>query len=115
VSGLLSLFHFASNYCGVKSGVFPGLYDGLPCPNGTPQLTSLQDTLLIVANVVRILIMAAGSLAVIALIVAGIYYVASGGDAGRVKRAKDIIINTTVGLVLIIASYEIVTFIAGGF
>ena len=36
-------------------------------------------------------------------------------DPGRIKRAKDILINMTIGLLLIMASYAIITFISKGF
>jgi hypothetical protein len=45
----------------------------------------------------------------------GYFHLASTACAGRVKRAKDIMVNTTVGLVLVIISYAVVTFIASGF
>ena len=113
---VLSLFRLAANACGTKTGVLPSLYDGIPCAaNNSPEIHNLQDLLTIVANVVRILIAVSGSLAIILILVAGVYYITSLGDPARVKRAKDIITNTVIGLVLIIAAYAIVTFIAGEF
>jgi len=63
----------------------------------------------------RILIAISGSLAIIAIFVAAIYYITSTGDPSRVKRAKEILINTVTGLILIIMSYAAVTFISGNF
>ena len=110
------LFRLAANACGTKTGLLPSLYDGLQCKNGpTPDLTTMSDILIVGGNVMRILIMAAGALTVIAIILSGIFYIASTGDAGRVKRAKDILVNAMVGLVVILISYSLVTFIAKGF
>jgi hypothetical protein len=115
VSTWQGYFHLASTACGTNTGAFPSLYDGMQCVDGSPILTSMHDIVRIVGNVVRILIFASGALGVIAIMAAAVYYIVSAGDAGRVKRAKDIMVNTTVGLVLVIISYAVVTFIASGF
>ena|SRR5664279_209410 len=112
---LLSLFKLAAG-CGTKNGFLPGLYDNIPCPDGRNfKLNSLGDALNIVWNISRILIAAAGALAVIFILVGAIYFIISTGDAGRVKKARDIITNAVVGLLIIIAAYAVVTSISGGF
>jgi len=112
------LFKLAVDYCGTKSGLLPNLYDSVTCTsdaNGTlaPQISSLQDLLVLGGNVVRILTALSGGLAVIVIIVAALFYITSTGDPARIKRAKEILINTTIGLVLIISVYAVVTFIIG--
>ena len=110
------VFQLAANACGTHTGILPSLYDGFCTKGGsTPHLRSLQDIGLFISNIVRILIALSGSLAVIVLMVASIYYITAMGDPGRIKRAKDIILYTMVGLVLIIMSYAIITYIAGEF
>ena len=116
----LHLFHFAASSCGTKTGALPSLYDKLPCaPDAqgtpTPGIQSIQDVALMVGNVVRILIAISGSLAVILLLVAAIYYITATGDPGRIKRAKEIIIQTVTGLVVIIMAYAVITYITVGF
>ena len=66
------------------------------------------------ANITQIAIALAGGLAVLLILVAAIYYIISGGDPGRTKLAKDIIQNTVIGLVVIIAAYAIVSLFANG-
>lgn len=101
--------------CSVPSG-FPGLYDGFTCSTpGVPDIKSLQDIGLLIGNVVRILIALSGSLAIIMLLVASIYYITATGDPARVKRAREIIIQTVTGLILIVLSYALVTFVTGNF
>jgi hypothetical protein len=101
--------------CTTNHGILPNIYDGLDCDNGAPSLKTMADILLIVANLTRTLIMLSGAIAMVAIMVAAVYYVASVGDPGRIKRAKDILTNLAIGLVLIIAAYAIVTYIAKGF
>jgi hypothetical protein len=108
-------FAAVGNSCGTKTGIFPSVYDGLGCTNGTPTIKSLQDSVIIVGNIARILIAMSGAIAAILLIVASIYYITAMGDPARIRRAKDIILYTMVGLVLIIMSYAIISYIVRGF
>ena len=67
----------------------------------------------IVSNVLRTLFFILGVLAVIMIIYAGIQYVISAGDSGKVTKAKNTIIYSVVGLVVAIMAYAIVGYIAG--
>lgn len=112
----LSLFHMANSACGTQTGRLPSLYDHLGCDNGgNPTISGLSDIIIIIGNVVEILLAVAGSIAVVVILISAVFYVTSAGDPGRVKRAKDILFNTVIGLVIIIASYAMVAFVAGGF
>jgi hypothetical protein len=119
VFAALHLFRLAASACGTKTGALPSLYDpgpGFSCDaNGNFQIQSLQGALVLIANVVRILIAISGALAIIAIVVASIFFVISAGDPAKVRRARDILNNAVVGLVLIIGAYAVVTFIAKGF
>ena len=116
-------FKLAASACGTHTGWLPSLYDPgtingsrFTCnAKGEIQIDSLEAMLIVVANAVKILLALAGSIAVITIIIAGIYFIISTGDAGRIKRAKDILINTVVGLAIIVTAYAVVMFIAGGF
>jgi Type IV secretion system pilin len=110
----LHLFYFASSACGTKTGVLPSIYDNLGCSNGQIVITSVHDVLQIITNLTQIALMLSGGLAVVLILVAAIYYVISAGDPGRTKLAKDIIQNTVIGLVVIIAAYAIVNLFASG-
>lgn len=111
----LQLFHLAAT-CGANQGILPSLYKDL-CNSSTNEveIKSVSDVAHIIANLVQILIAVSGALAIITILVAAIYYITSTGDPGRVKKAKDILINTATGLILIIMSYAVVTFISGNF
>jgi hypothetical protein len=113
----------AANACGTKTGFLPSLYDSGSNSGGTfscdaagnVHINSVQGVLVIVGNALRILIAISGALAAAVIIVAAIYYIISNGDAKRIQQAKEILTNAIVGLVLILASYAIVTWIATGF
>lgn len=57
----------------------------------------------------------AGIVAVVVIIVAGIMYATSAGDAGNVTKAKNLILYSIVGLVVIFAAFAITNFVIGRF
>lgn len=71
------------------------------------------DTLL--ANILNMAYYIGGSVAVIVIVFAGIMYVASAGDAGRITRAKNMILYAVVGLIVILAAFAITNFVIGRF
>ena len=97
----------------IYGAVGPGLYDNL-CSNGQPQLGALGDISHLILNLIAIILWLAGSLAIIFIIVGAIFYIISAGDPSRLKRAKDILTNVVVGLVVIFLAYALVQFISNG-
>lgn len=75
------------------------------------QGTGIGAMLTIAINIMTII---AGTVAVGALVYAGIIYSSSRDDSTQVKKAKDIIKNTIVGLVLFVALYIVIEFIVPG-
>lgn len=79
------------------------------------EFTAIGDVVIVAANVIRILLQFGGALAVIFIIYGGILYVISTCDPGRISKAKETISQAVIGLIISIAAYGIVTFIAGRF
>lgn len=69
----------------------------------------------IVKNVINVILVVLGMAAVIMIIIGGIRYTVSNGDASAIKGAKDTILYAVVGLVVAILSYAIVNFVLGRF
>jgi type IV secretion system pilin len=78
---------------------------GIPC--STPNLGSA------VANTVALVMSVLGGLALIFIIVGGLQYVLSAGNPKRATQARETILYAVIGLVVAIAGYAIVTFLAG--
>jgi uncharacterized membrane protein len=57
----------------------------------------------------------AGVAAVIVIVVAGIFYTMSEGEAARIKRAREAIIYALAGLVVVMIAFVITNFIIGRF
>jgi hypothetical protein len=60
-----------------------------------------------------VLIFLVGAIAVIMLILGGLQYVISNGDAKRVESAKNTILYAIIGIVIAILAYAIVGFVTG--
>lgn len=73
---------------------------------------SADNVLLGVLNTVYFV---AGIVGVIAIIVSGIFYTISQGDASKIQRAKDGILYSVVGLVIVMMAFVITNFIIGRF
>lgn len=69
----------------------------------------------ILANVLNLAYFVAGTIAVVVIIVAGIMYSTSAGDSGRVTKAKNLLLYSVVGLVIVMSAFVITNFVTGRF
>lgn len=76
---------------------------------------SQDDFSKLMQNVINLLLLVLGMIAVIAIIIGGIRYVTSNGDPGQIKSAKDTILYAVIGLVVAIMAYAIVGFVLAQF
>ena len=65
--------------------------------------------------IINLLLFIIGAIAVIMVIIGGLRYVLSGGDANAVTSAKNTILYAIVGLAIAILAYAIVNFVVGAF
>lgn len=64
-----------------------------------------------ISAIINSVIFALGIVAVIVIILGGVQYMTSSGDAGKVKKAKDTILYGVIGLVICVLAYAIVNFV----
>jgi len=57
----------------------------------------------------------AGIVAVITIIIAGIMYTSSNGDAGRITKAKNLLMYAVIGLVIVLVAFGVTNFVIGRF
>jgi len=69
----------------------------------------------VVHNILNLAYFLAGLIAVIVIIIAGITYATSGGNAASMTKAKNMILYSVIGLVVIIAAFAITNFVTGRF
>lgn len=79
------------------------------CGNtGADPLTGANGTL---AKVTRLIAYIAGIVAVIVIIVAGIMYATSGGDPSKASEAKNAIIYSLIGVVIVVVAQGVIIFV----
>jgi len=67
----------------------------------------------VVQNVLYLVYFAAGITAVLTIIIAGFKYTVSGGDAAATAKAKNLILYSVVGLVVVVSAFLITNFVTG--
>lgn len=78
---------------------------GVPTMGGDALLT----------NILNLVYFILGAVAVVVIIVAGMMYTLSGGDTGKVAKAKDMILYAVIGLVVAVSAFAITNFVIGRF
>jgi hypothetical protein len=66
------------------------------------------------ANILSLVYTWAAVIAVIVIIVAGLFFVTSRGDAAQIKRSKDAIRGAVIGLIVVFVAFVITRFVIGG-
>ena len=69
----------------------------------------------VVKSITSTILYVLGILAVVMLIIGGVKYATSGGDAKAVTDAKNTILYALIGLIIAILAYAIVSFVLGVF
>jgi len=83
------------------------LVDGGSTDIDIPKLTSEQ----VLQNGLNLAYFLAGTVAVIVIIIGGIMYATSAGNSGGVTKAKNMILYSIVGLVVVIIAWAVTNFI----
>jgi hypothetical protein len=104
--GFSALVLFASNAFAQGSSFFDNPQTGA-APNAAAQGTLGQNITTLVNYILGLL----GLIAVVMLVYAGVLMVTAGGNEDQVGKAKKIITYGVIGIVIILLSYTIVTFV----
>lgn len=64
-----------------------------------------------VKNILNTVFAWVGTIAVIVVIIGGVFYIISQGDPGKVARAKNAILYALIGLIVTLLSFAIVNFV----
>jgi len=89
------------------------------CPTGSTNPicksktgTSIESYITIIINTILMIL---GAVSVLVIIIGGVMYTLSSGEATAVKKAKDTILYAVIGLVIAILAYAIVRFVVTQF
>lgn len=71
-----------------------------------------QDTLVSnITNILNAVVGVLGLVCVVVMIIGGVQYMTSSGDAGKVKTAKNTILYGLIGLVICVLAFALVNFV----
>ena len=102
----------------MTSGVFAAKKDGSGAKNAknytdTTNDGNETDLMGMFKTIISVILGVVGLIAVVVIILGGIQYMTSSGDAGKVKKAKDTIMYGVIGLVVALLAFAIVNFVLG--
>ncbi len=106
VSSLAALTATEKQLCTGSNNQVVGTGPDEKCVPKTGKTLTGADSYL--TDIINLLLFLAGAIAVIVIIIGGIRYITSTGDAMRIKQAKDTILYGIVGLIIAIFAYAIV-------
>ncbi|MGB4762549.1 MAG: hypothetical protein WBP12_04315 [Candidatus Saccharimonas sp.] len=89
--------------------------DGADAARGAQQPTNLFGDSGIFSQISSVLLFIVGAIAVIMIVIGGLRYVISGGDASQVQSAKNTILYALVGVIVAILAYAAVNFVIHNF
>lgn len=75
---------------------------------GSQTLTGGQG---LIANIIRLLLLVVGALAVVFVIIGGYQYVTSAGNEEAAEKGKKTLVNAIIGVVVVILAYVIINVI----
>lgn len=77
---------------------------------GCSGTTAEADLPTVIQNILDGIILVLGTVAVVIIIVGGVQYMTSSGDAAKLQRAKNTILYACIGLVICVLAFAIVNF-----
>lgn len=88
---------------------------GADSARGTDQSADLFGQTGIFQTITNVLLFILGAVSVIMIIIGGLRYVISGGNATAVTAAKNTILYAIVGVIVALLAYAIINFVLGSF
>ncbi|MEK7580570.1 MAG: hypothetical protein AAB465_03115 [Patescibacteria group bacterium] len=85
--------------------------DALQSTAETAGLKGETDVTVIIGRIINIVLGFLGLIAVVIIIIGGFMWMTSGGDEPKIKKAKDLILNGVIGLLIIVISYAAARFV----
>jgi len=92
-----------------------GVQGGADSARGADQTTELFGQTGIFRTITNVLLFILGAISVIMIIIGGLRYVVSGGNATAVTAAKNTILYAIVGVIVALLAYAIINFVLSSF
>lgn len=89
--------------------------EGASAARGKEQPVDLFGDAGVFSKISSVLLFIVGAIAVIMIVIGGLRYVISGGDASQIQSAKNTILYALVGVIVAILAYAAVNFVINSF
>ena len=96
-------------------GLDGGIQAGADSARGADQTTELFGQTGIFRTITNVLLFILGAISVIMIIIGGLRYVVSGGNASAVTAAKNTILYAIVGVIVALLAYAVINFVLSSF
>lgn len=97
-----------------------GLQPPVPDPENnvwTPQTGSSAETLTqlerVISTVIGLITVAAGLFFVVNFVLGAFEWVTAGGDSGKIQKARDKMVQSAIGLIVVVLAYAVIGLISG--
>lgn len=87
--------------------------EGLNTANSVAGLGKTDSPAVLVGNLINVVLGLSGMAFVILLVYAGILYMQGGTDEQKIKKAKGMVLNAVIGIIVIVTAFAITQFIFG--
>jgi hypothetical protein len=106
---MVSVFTISPNLAvaGVGSTISDGLDDTAEASSFDVE-GSLPKT---IGNLIKALLSFTGIIFLVITVYAGVLYMTAAGDEGKVKKAKDMLVSSVIGLIIVVAAYAITAYV----
>lgn len=74
-----------------------------------PSITSLSNST--IGGIMNTVYLVAGMIAVLIVVIAGLFYITANGDANQIAKAKNTILYAVIGLVVVMFAFIITQFV----
>lgn len=96
------------------NSIIANCYEDVPVNGATVQKVATLDCLpAVFQNLVNAALIFAGVVAVIFIIISGLKFITSGGDAKQIEGARHTLTYAIIGLIIILLSFMMINLIAG--
>jgi hypothetical protein len=100
-----------STFSGCDAKADPQTANATACTDQNPSTDPISGSGGILLHATQIISYIAGAAAIILLILGGIRYITSGGDASNVKSAKDTVLYALIGIAIVVIAQTLIAFV----
>jgi len=106
----LLIFFLLSNFC-LAQGAAGKIEEGLKSAGEAAGFTGGKSMVEITGGVIKVVVSLLGVILACFLIYGGVLWMTSGGNEEQIKKAKGLINNAIIGLVIVVFAYAIAAFV----